>query len=147
MLSRLECHRAIDRNRHRCALQSGEFRWSATGPGEARPVRLHCTIFFQPRERLAQNLSGAAIRRHRNAIVHPLAVSPGIHDPGAAKIGQVPGYFGLPLPQDLDQVADADLPLSHQVQQAEARIVAQGLKETLHIEPGRFHRHAITYTP
>jgi hypothetical protein len=36
----------------------------------------------------------------------------------------MPGYFGLPLPQNLDEVADTDLPISHQVKQAKTRIVS-----------------------
>ena len=44
------------------------------------------------------------------------------------------GNLGLSLPKNLDKVADTDLLVSHQVEQAEARIVAQRLKEAFHIE-------------
>ena len=46
----------------------------------------------------------------------------------------MPGNFGLSLLQNLHKVADADLLVSHQVEQAEARIVPQSLKESFHVE-------------
>lgn len=55
----------------------------------------------------------------------------------------MPGYFGLALTQNLDEVANANLLVSHQVEQAEARIVPQCLKEALHIERRRFSCHKV----
>jgi hypothetical protein len=75
--------------------------------------------------------------------VHPLAVAPGLDDSGTAEIGQVPGYLWLPLLQNLHEVADANLLISHKVKQTETRIVSQSLKKALHIELRRFCRHAL----
>jgi len=55
----------------------------------------------------------------------------------------MPGYFWLALPQNLDEVADTDLLISHQVEKPEPGVISQRLKETLQIERRRFSCHAL----
>ena len=58
----------------------------------------------------------------------------------------MPGYLRLRFSEHLDEVADANLLLAHQVQQPQPRPVAQCLKEALHVE--RSSRHGvIIYMP
>ena len=66
--------------------------------------------------------------------MHPFAIAPSLNYSGAAEIRQVPGYLRLPLTQDLNEVTDANLLLSHQVEQAKSSVVAEGLKEELDIK-------------
>ena len=95
---------------------------------------MHRPVFFQPCKRLTQNLDCTDVRWHNDPVMHPLAVAPGLHYSGAAEIRQVPGYFGLPLPQNLDKVADANLLFSHQVEKAKSSVVAEGLKKEFDIK-------------
>ena len=95
---------------------------------------MHRAIFFQPCKRLAQNLDGTNVWWHNDPIMHPLAVAPGLNDSGPAEIRQVPGYFRLPLPQNLDEVADANLLFSHQVEQAKSSVVAESLKKEFDVK-------------
>jgi len=134
LLFGLRSDRTINRARQGCALERDELRGATAGFGQTRPVRLHGCIFLQPRQRLAQYLCGSCIWRHRDAIVHPLAVAARLNHSGTAQIGQMPGDFGLALLQNLNKIADADLPVSHQVEQAEPRIVSQRLKKEIHFE-------------
>jgi hypothetical protein len=46
----------------------------------------------------------------------------------------MPGYFGLALLKGFHKIADANLLISHKVQQAETRVVPESLKEALHVE-------------
>ncbi len=46
----------------------------------------------------------------------------------------MPGYLGLRLIQNLNEIADADLLISHEIQEPQPRIVAESLKEALHVE-------------
>jgi SAM-dependent methyltransferase len=73
--------------------------------------------------------------------MHPFSVTPGFNDSRTAEIGEMPGNLGLPLFQNLDEVADADLLVSHQVEQAEACVVSQSLKESFHVERRWFSSH------
>jgi hypothetical protein len=45
----------------------------------------------------------------------------------------MPGDLRLPLTQNLNKVADTDLAISHQVEQAKARCVGKGREETSQI--------------
>ncbi len=55
----------------------------------------------------------------------------------------MPGYFGLSLLQNLHEVADANLLVSHQVEQAETSVVTQSLEEEFRIERIRFCSHEL----
>jgi len=126
--------RTIHSTRSRSALQSYELRRTAACLRQPRSIRLHRTIFTEPRQCLAQNLRRADARRHHDAIVHPLPFAPRLHDSRPAQIGEMARYLRLPLRQDLNEIADTNLLFAHQVQQAQAGIIAQRLKETFHIE-------------
>jgi len=89
----------------------------AACPRQASAVSLHRFLFLQRGERLAENLRRADMRRHDDAIVHPLALAPGCDDACLAKVSEMPGDFGLRGVEDFHEVADADLLLSHEIEQ------------------------------
>ena len=97
-------------------------------------VGLHGALVSEPRKRLLKNLGCPYIRRHDDAIVHPFSFPPRGHDSGTPQVGQMPGYFGLGLIQNLDEITHADFLIAHEIQEPQPRIIAQGLKEALHIE-------------
>jgi hypothetical protein len=66
--------------------------------------------------------------------VHPLALTASRHDSGAAQVGQMPGYFRLRLIQNLNKITDAELLVSHQIQESEPGMVAESLKKALQVE-------------
>ena len=74
------------------------------------------------------------VERHNDAVVHPLAFSPNGDDASLPQIRQMPGDFRLWATQDFHEVANANLLISHEVEEPEAGIVSQGLKELLHVE-------------
>jgi hypothetical protein len=86
-------------------------------------------------------LGRANVRRHYDAIVHPLAFSSGGYDPRAAKVGKMPRYLRLGVPQYLHKIADTKLLIAHQVQETKSCVVAKCLKEAFDIE-GSLTRHA-----
>jgi hypothetical protein len=51
----------------------------------------------------------------------------------------------LGLIQNLDEITDADFLISHEIQEPEARTVAESLKEALDVERFRFRRHGHNY--
>ncbi len=57
-----------------------------------------------------------SVRRSFQAVVHPLPISPGLHNPRIAEISQVAGNLGLGGVQNLHKIADADFLLRHQIQ-------------------------------
>lgn len=57
----------------------------------------------------------------------------------------MPGNLGLGLPQDLNEIADANLLIAHQVQEPETGIVSQSLKEALEIEVFALRCHEDDY--
>ena len=61
--------------------------------------------------------------------MHPLAFAAGGDDAGLAQIGEVARDFWLGLAEDFNQIADADLLVAHEIEKAQARIIAQGLEE------------------
>jgi len=113
---------------------------------EACPVSLHRTLLFHPCKRLPENLGGADVRWHDDAIVHPLAFASSFDDACTAKICQMPRYFGLELLQNLYEVANANFLVTHEIEQTKSGAVAQSLKEPFHIELRRFRCHELTYT-
>ena len=87
------------------------------------------------------------LRRHDDAVVHPLAVAPGRNDAGMAQIREMPGNLRLRPAQNLHEVADANLLLSHQVEQPETRVVSERLKEPLAYRRLLSLSAMLTYTP
>ena len=115
---------------------------TATSLCQPRPVGLHRAFFLQPRKRLPQDLNCPKVWRHNDPIVHPFPLAPRLDDSGAPKVSQMAGNLRLPLPQNLDEVANADFLLSHEIQEAKAGIVTERLKETLHVKRFWFRCHA-----
>ncbi len=95
---------------------------------------MHRAIFLQPTKSLLENLSSSDVGRHDDPVVHPLAVSPRSDDAGTAQIREVTRNLWLGLIQNLDEVADTNLLVAHQVEQSKARVVAECLKEPLDVE-------------
>lgn len=116
----------------------------AAGLRETRPVSLHRLVFLQPLKCLTEYLRGASVRRHDDAVVHPLALTPGRDDAGIPQICEMAGDFWLRHAENLHEVADADFLLAHQVEEPETRVVAKCLKELLHVEL-RFASHTYKY--
>lgn len=71
---------------------------------------------------------------HDDPVVHPLSIPSRRNDSGAAQICKVTRDLRLRLIQNLDEVADANFLIAHQVEQPEASIVAECLKEPLDVE-------------
>jgi hypothetical protein len=46
----------------------------------------------------------------------------------------MPGYFGLGLIQNFDEITNANFLIAHEIQEPQPRIVPQGLEEALHVE-------------
>jgi hypothetical protein len=81
-----------------------------------------------------ENLGSPDVRRRHDAVVHPFTLPPCSHDPGAAQVGKVSGDLWLGLIEDFDKVADANLLIAHQIQEPEAGIVTESLKEAFGVE-------------
>ena len=92
-----------------------------------------------------QDLCRSDMWRHRDTVVHPLAFAPRGDDARFAQIGQMARYFGLGLIQNLYKVTDADLSISHEIQEPQTCIVAEGLKEAFHAERFLFRSHELNY--
>ncbi len=124
----------LDGDWQRCALQSRKLARTTTCLRQPSLVSLHYALFAKPRKRLLKNPGRTCIRRHHHPIVHPFALAASCNDTGATQVGQMPRYLGLRLSQDLNEIADADLLISHEVQEPKPRGVAKSLKKTLHVE-------------
>jgi len=74
------------------------------------------------------------VRRHDDAIVHPLAFAPSRHDSRISQISEMPGNLRLRATKDLHEVTDADLLFPHEVQEPKACVVPERLKEYLHVK-------------
>jgi len=66
--------------------------------------------------------------------MNPLSVAPGSHQPRPSQIGQMPANFWLVGLEDFHEETDANLFVSKQVQQAQARAICQRRKEPFHIK-------------
>jgi hypothetical protein len=71
--------------------------------------------------------------------VHPLALAPRTNDACPSQVGQVAGNLRLGAAKNLDEVANADFLVAHQVQQAQSGFVSQRLEKSLEVKvvPGR----------
>jgi hypothetical protein len=97
-------------------------------------ISLHGSFYSEPRKCLLKNLCSTYIWRRDYPIVHPLPVPAGSYNSGATQVGQVPGYLGLGLIQNLNEITDADFLISHEIQESKPRIVPESLKEALYVE-------------
>ena len=91
------------------AFKQGILRRSAAGFREPRPVCLHHLFFFQPAERLPQDLCRSDMRRHDDPIMHPLPFPAHRDDTGAAEVSQVTRDLRLRAAQNLNKIADTNL--------------------------------------
>jgi len=72
-------------------------------------------------KRLVENTGGGLVLRRDKAVVHPLAFASRRNDSRSTEIGKVTRDFQdfrLADPKDLDEVADANLAVGDEVQQA-----------------------------
>ena len=99
-------------------MEQGVLGGSAAGLGESKTVGLHGFFFLEPAESLLEDLGRAGVRRHDDAVVHPLAFAPCGNDARAAKVSEVSGDLWLGLIEDLDEVADADLLFTNEIEEA-----------------------------
>ena len=83
-------------------------------------------LFVQPCKGLPENLRSPDVRRHHDAVVHPLALPPCSHDSGVTQVSKVTGDLRLGLIEDLDEIADTNLLIAHEIQEPEAGIVTRG---------------------
>ena len=97
-------------------------------------ISLHGAFCSDPRKSLLQNQRGSYIWRVHYPVVHPLSVPASSYNSGITQVGQVPGYLGLRLIQNLHEITDAYFLISHEIQEPQPRIVAQSLKEALQVE-------------
>ena len=108
-------------------------------------ISLHGAFFSEPRKRLLKDLCRAYIWGHHYPIVHPFAFTASCYDSGATQVGQMPGYLGLRLIQNLNEITDADLLIPHQIQEPKPGIVAESLKKALHVETLVLRLHENNY--
>lgn len=118
----------------RSAFKRGKLVWGAAGLGQARSIRLHRPIFLEPVQRLAKNLRGSDMGRHDDSIMHPLSFPPCRYDPRAPQVGQMPGNLRLGAAEYLHEITDANLLLTHQVDEPEPGIVAECLKKSFDVK-------------
>ena len=81
-----------------------------------------------------EDLRGSGVGRRSEAVVHPFAFAAGVDEAGGAEVGEVAGDLGLGLAEDLDEVADAELLVAQEIEEAEACGVTEGLEETFEAE-------------
>jgi hypothetical protein len=129
----------------RRTLQTLKLPRTTTCFGKAGTIGLHAALLPEPRKRLLKHLCCPDIRRHDDAIVHPLPFPPGGHDSGTPQVGQMPGYFRLGLIQNFNEITDADFLIAHEIQEPQPRIVSQRLEEALHVETRMLHLHGSNY--
>ena len=84
---------------------------------------------------------GVGVGGRVDAVVHPFAVAAGGDDAGFAQVGEVAGDLGLGLPEDFDEVADADFAAVHEVEEAQAGGVGERGEEQGEVEGLGAARH------
>lgn len=120
------------------SVQRTDLSGGTAGFGQPGAIRLHRLLALQRSQRLPQNLRGPAVGRHDDAVVHPLAFAPCRNHARVSQIREMTRDLRLRRIQNLDEVADADFLVAHQVQQTQPGPVSQRLEESLQIEVGFF---------
>ena len=115
----------------------------AAGSIEPPAISLQLLIRSQDIEGFAQNPGCASIGRKGDPVVHPFSIAARGDNASGAKVGEVTGDLRLALPQDLDEVADADLAAIHQVEKPQAGAVGESGKEPGEIEGFRRSVHLV----
>lgn len=74
--------------------------------------------------------------------MHPFAFTSSRDNAGAAKVRQVTRNFRLALPQNFNEIADANLTSIHEIQEAQARAVRKGCEKQRQVVAlrGTFHK-------
>jgi hypothetical protein len=121
-----DCFR-LDRDGH--TLEGDEALWFAAGTTEPAKVQLHFAIRFEGFKHSFEDQSRRCALRALNTVVHPLSFSPGHHHACLAQVRKMPGYLGLSLPQYFNQITDAHLTSSNQIEQAQSCPVGEGRKQ------------------
>jgi len=112
------------------AVEGDEALGFTAGPGEAGQVGLHVAVGLEGEQGGVEDGEGAGVGGALDAVVHPLPFAAGGDDAGVAEVGEVAGDFGLALLEDFDEVADADFPACHEVEETQAGGVGEGCEET-----------------
>jgi hypothetical protein len=66
--------------------------------------------------------------------MHPLPLTSSGHYAGTSKIRKVSGDLRLRLSKDLDKIANANFLIPHQIQEPQASVITQSLKEAFQAE-------------
>ena len=111
-----------------------EFTWLTACGFELCKLTPHFRLLSQVRERFLQNRSRSPVLRCHHTVVHPASLTPRRYDSRAAQISQMPRNFWLADPQDLDEIANANFPVSGQIKQAETSGIGQGAEEQVERE-------------
>ena len=109
-------------------MQQDELLRRATDARKAAAVPLHFFVFRKPRQGIAHKSAYGCVRRDYNAVMHPLTLTPGSHQPAAPKEREMAGDRRLRKAEHFDEVADAHFAVSDEVQEAQARAVGKGGK-------------------
>lgn len=76
----------------------------------------------------------SGVGRHGNPVMDPFAIAASRYNSETPEIGKMAGDFWLRTAEDLDEVADANFLISHQIQDPEPCVVAQSLEKLPQIE-------------
>ena len=78
------------------------------------------------------------------AVVHPQAVTPGVHQAGLPEVGEMPGRFRLWDLQRLVDVAHADFARQQEAENSQPRNICQRLADLFHVMNLRRHIFVLT---
>ena len=104
------------------------------GVGQCGQIGAHLAVSVEGAERGVEDGGGSGIGWGLDRVVHPFPFAAGGDDAGIAQVSQVAGDLGLALPEDLDEIADADFAAVHQVEQPEACGIGKSGEEASQIE-------------
>ena len=119
----------IDQNRQRRTFDRGAPRRSAADFAETRQVCLHSFFLPDNRDNFAKDPGCALIRRHNGPVMHPFAFAARGYHACPSQICKVTGNLGLALPQDLNEIADAEFAPIYKVQQSQPRAIRERREE------------------
>lgn len=114
---------SFNRNGQRRAFEARHFARSAARSAESRQISLQVFLFPERRQRFPQNLRSARVRGDNDPVVHPFALAPRSYHTRPTEISEVPRDLRLALPENFDEIADADLATVHQIQQTKPRAI------------------------
>lgn len=123
-----------DPGRLRGTVQRDEIPRSTAGARQPESISLHRLLVFECSERLLKDLRCPFVRRHGDSVVHPLPVAANRNDPRPPQVGKMARDLRLRAADHLDEIADAEFLVTHQVQNPESRPVPKRLKEPFEIK-------------